>query len=100
MIVLRSTLVVVVALVLSVSFSVPAEGMAETDYNDSESLPCDSTALTSIAVSARISPLPPSTFAQWRYCSEKQGGDDFNYRTDPTWPISDSLAVVNRPLRC
>jgi hypothetical protein len=45
----RSVLVLLVALVLSVSFAVPAEDVPETAYDESEALPYESTPVISIA---------------------------------------------------
>jgi type IV secretory pathway protease TraF len=45
----RSVLVLLAALVLSVSFAVPAEDVPETAYDESESLPCGITPVVSVA---------------------------------------------------
>jgi hypothetical protein len=54
----RSVLVLLVALVLSVSFAVPAEDVPETAYDESESLPCESTPVVSIAASETVEEAP------------------------------------------
>jgi hypothetical protein len=46
----RSVLVLFVVLVLGVSFAVPAEDIPDTAYDKSESLPCESTPVVSIAL--------------------------------------------------
>ncbi len=95
---LRSALVIIIALAVSVSFSLPEEGVTNTDYGGSDSLPSDSTPLTSIAVAAGFSLLPPS-FVYWRSRNENHLADDFNSPKDSTRPLFDSLAAFTHPLR-
>ena len=54
----RSVLVLLVALVLSVSFAVPAEDVPETAYDESESLPCERTPVVSIAAPETVREAP------------------------------------------
>jgi hypothetical protein len=54
----RSVVVLLVALVLSVSFAVPAEDVPETAYDESESLPCESTPVVSIAAPKAVGEAP------------------------------------------
>jgi hypothetical protein len=54
----RSVLVLLVALVLSVSFAVPAEDVPETAYDESESLPCESTPVVSVAAHKTVGEAP------------------------------------------
>ena len=46
---LRSVLVLLFALALSVSFAIPAQDVPETDYDESESVPYESTPMFTIA---------------------------------------------------
>jgi hypothetical protein len=54
----RSVHVLLVALVLSVSFAVPAEDVPETAYDESGSLPCEITPVVSVAAHKTVGEAP------------------------------------------
>jgi hypothetical protein len=103
MIRLRSMLVLFVVLVLSVSFAVPAEDAPETAYDESESLPCESTPLVSMAV-PEISATAPTVrlpASRWRLESPRRpGATERDNRKDRVYPSSDSLTILDHLLRC
>ncbi len=96
---LRSALLIIFALVVSVSFSLPGEGLANADYGDSDSLPCDTMPFTSMAIAAGPSLRPSSSFGPWRSAREKNFTVDFNCPKDSIRPLFDSFPAIDHPLR-
>lgn len=99
----RSVLLLLVALVLSVCFAVPAEDVPETAYDESESLPCESTPVVSIAVPETVAQAP----AVWPRASRFRlgslrgsGGQSLDHETGWAYLIADSLTILDHSLRC
>ena len=100
---LRSALVVIIALVLGVSFTVPAEDVPETAYDEPESLPCESTPVVSMAVPATS--IPAGLFVGFRtswfnFRFKNRSGMQFAEATGVLYPICDVLTLLTRSLRC
>jgi hypothetical protein len=99
----RFALLLLLLLVSGVSLAVPAEDVPETPYDESVTLPCESTPLFSIvaqkavaaapAVLACVSSLGLDTLA--RRC-ESYG----KHRAWATRPILNPLTILNCSLRC
>jgi hypothetical protein len=99
----RSALVLLVALVLSVSFAVPAEDVPETAYDESESLPCESTPVVSIAAPETVGEAPavragPSQLLRTSLKS-------LEVRRSDRWAellctVSHSLIILDHSFRC
>lgn len=99
----RSVLVLLVALILSVSFAVPAEDVPETAYDDSESLPCESTPVVSIAAPKAVGEAPAvrAGTSQLLRTSLKR----LEVRRSECWAglpctVSHFLIVLDRSFRC
>ena len=99
---LRSVLVLLFALVLSVSFAVPAEDVPETAYDESESLPYESTPVVSIAVSETVTKAPAvrAHVPLFRLGSLRLEAQHLDLGTGSAYPISDSLTILDHSLRC
>ena len=100
---LRPVLALLLASVLSVSFVVPAEAVAETAYDESESLPYETSALFSIAVPKDVSEpsADPAAASLPRVaCLRRLGLGLLDPRTGSAHPICDSLTILDRSLRC
>ena len=99
----HSVLVLLVALVLSVSFAVPAEDAPETAYDESESLPCESTPVVSIAApenTVKTSTVRPSA-SRLRFGSlTSSDTQKLAPRIGCAYPTSDSVAILEHSLRC
>jgi hypothetical protein len=103
MIQFRSMLLVFVALVLSVSFAVPAEDVPETAYDESESLPCESTPVVSAAVPETVPEAPClRPRASWLRLDSlrRPGAPHLENRKSWADPISASLIILDHSLRC
>ena len=98
----RSTLVLFIALFLSVSFAVPAEDIPETAYDESESLPYENTSLFSITVPEAVAEAPAvrTRVALLHLNSLRLGTQRLDHRTGSPYPISDSLTILDHSLRC
>jgi hypothetical protein len=99
----RSVLVLLVALVLSVSFAVPAEDVPETAYDESESLPCESTPAVSIAAPKTVGEAPavragPSQLLRTSLKRLEVRRSD--RRAELSCTVSRSLIILDRPFRC
>jgi len=99
----RSMLVLLVALVLSVSFAVSAEDLPETAYDESESLPCESTAVVSIAAPETVGEAPavragPSQLLRipLRRLEVRRSGR----RARLSCTVSHSLIILDHSFRC
>jgi hypothetical protein len=98
-----SALVLFVAVVLGLSFAVPAEDVPETSYDESESLPLESTPVVSVAEPEAVAEAPavrPRT-SQLRLSSlRRPGAQKLDHARDWAYPICDSLTTLDHPLRC
>jgi hypothetical protein len=99
---LRSVLVLLAALALSLSFAIPAEDVPETPYDESEALPYEATPPFSIMLqeSART-PQSVLTFA-FRFHFSPPASDEIpaEQRERSAYPISDSLTILDHFFRC
>jgi hypothetical protein len=99
----RSVLVLLVALVLSMSFAVPAEDVPETAYDESEALPYESTPVISIAApknAVETSAVRPRA-SRLRFGSlKKSDRQKLDLRIGWAYPTSDSVAILEHSLRC
>ena len=96
-------LVLFVLLVFGVSLAVPAEDVPETAYDESESLPCESTSVFSIAVPKTVAQAPAVRIRVplFRLGSLRRFGTQrLDHRTGSPYPISDSLTILDHSLRC
>jgi len=99
----RSVLVLLLALVLSVSFAVPAEDDPETPYDESESLPYESSPAVS---GAELEAAAPAPVGQLRVVRLRRGSlrrtcaQRLEHRTGWAYPICDSLTILDHTLRC
>jgi len=96
-------LVLLVGLVLSVSFAAPAEDVPETAYDESESLPCESTPVISIAAPKAVGEAPAvrAGVSQLFRTSLKK----LEVRRSDRWAelpctISHSLIILDHSFRC
>jgi len=99
----RSVLILLVALVLSVSFAVPAEDDPETQYDESESLPYESSPAVPVAevVAAGLAPVrQPCVVRSCCGCLRRTSASRLEYKTGWAYPPSDSLFIVDHALRC
>ena len=100
---LRSGFILLVVVLAGLSFAVPAEDVPETVYDESESLPYESSAVFSVAVPqtvAKASVAPPRA-SVIRVSSLRRLGTQCRGRgTGPVYPISDSLTILDHSLRC
>lgn len=96
MVVLRCSLAVIVALILSMSLAAPPEDVLEMVYDESDCQPCNSSPVVSIA--ALVGPQEASATVEAG--GEREKARDFDYSTNSRFPISDSLNVIHRSLRC
>ncbi len=97
MVVLRCFLAVIVALILSISLAAPPEDVLERVYDESDCQPCSSNPIVSIAALAGR--------AREASAAVEAGGGrektrDFDYSSNARFPISDSLNMIHRSLRC
>ena len=99
----RSVLVVLAAFVLSLSFAVPAGDVAETSYDESESLPWESTPVVSIAAPKTVEEAPAvrAGVPQLLRTSQKR----LSVRRSDRWAespctVSHSLIILNHSFRC
>jgi len=98
----RSLFILFLGLVLSVSFVVPAEDVFETAYDESESLPFESTSVFSVSRPETIAQAPAAGIcASWaRPINLRHGAQGLDHVTGWANPISDSLTILDRSLRC
>jgi hypothetical protein len=98
----RSVLVLLVALVLSVSFAVPAEDVPETAYDESESPPCESTAVVFIAASETVGEAPAvrAGASQLLRTSLKRLEAHRSDRWAGLPTVSSSLVILDHSFRC
>jgi hypothetical protein len=99
----RSALVLLVALVLSVSFAVPAEDVPETAYDESESLPCESTPVVSVATPETVEEAPavragPSQLL--RTSLKRLEVRRFDRWAELPCTVSPSLIILEHSFRC
>ena len=95
-------LALLVVLVMSVFFAIPAENAVETSYDESESLPFDSTPVLSIAgagISERLTPRTHGTKAV-QLCSARDEIGLFDIRAGLTQTICHSLTTLYQSFRC
>lgn len=100
---LRSMLVLFVALVLSVSFAVPAEDVPETAYDESESLPWESTPVVSLAtpeISAKAPMVEPRVSRPLLESSSKPSTPSVDNQRRRTYRSSGFLTNLDHLLRC
>ena len=103
MIALRSALVLIVALVLGVSFTLPAEDVRETGYDESEALPYEGTPLFSSMVrqpSARILQLASKSGSPFQLGSPTRCYERAELEVGSAHPTCDSLTILDHALRC
>jgi hypothetical protein len=99
----RSVLVLLVALVLSVSFAVPAEDVPETAYDESESLPFESTPEVSIAMPEAVAEAPvvrPRDYRLRPAFLRRPGAQQVDREAGRVYPVCDSLSILDHPRRC
>jgi hypothetical protein len=102
MLVLRSAVVIIVALALSMSFAVPAENVPETAYDESEPLPYEMTSLFSIRQqeSARVPHLALRLEFPLQFHSRARR-KMFAERLERTpRPTGGSVVILDHSLRC
>jgi hypothetical protein len=102
MIAFRSTLVLIVVLVLGVSFAIPAEDVSETAYDESESLPCESTPVAWIAVLedwAQPTTTRPGVVRVHRGVW-KRNGQQYKRMPYGLHSIPNARIILDRSLRC
>lgn len=98
----RSVIVLLVALVLSVSFAVPAEDAPETPYDESESLPYEMSPPLSgdlvqeTAATLQVVPIVPSSL----FSTPKHALGLAGYKGLAAHHILDSLIILDHSLRC
>lgn len=101
---LRSILVVFVALILSVCFALPAEDVPETVYDESESLPCESTPAVSILaaeISVEVPTAVPGACRMLLVASqEERKAWQLDGEKSRVYASSDSLTILDHLLRC
>ena len=99
---LRSALVLLVALFVSLAFAVPAEDVPETAYDESESLPYESTPVISIAVpeTAEQAVAVRSRVSSLLLGSLRLGLEQADRIAGRAYPMSDSLTILHRSFRC
>ena len=98
-----SIVVVCVLLCFGVSVAVPGEDMPETAYNESEALPYVSTTVFSIAAPKAVVPGPAvrGIVSLLRSGSLRRPATQcFDQRIDSSYPICESLTILNHALRC
>jgi hypothetical protein len=96
-------LALLVVLVMSVSFAVPAEDAPETSYDESESLPFDGTPVLSLAAARIFERLPHRTrrLKVVRICSGRAESGRFDIRAGLPHPICHSpLTTLHQSFRC
>jgi len=97
----HSIVAVLAALVLSVSFAVPAEDVLETSYDESEALPYESTPVfSSMQESARLPRLAqklelPQQFHAGASCRVLAGRSEHTPHS-----VYDSATILDHSLRC
>ena len=99
----RSVLVLLVALVLSVSFAVPAEDVLETACEESESLPCGIIPVVFIAAPTAVQDAPASRPGASRLLRTSLSGP--KVRGSDRWAglpstVSRSLMILDHSFRC
>ncbi len=97
MVMLRCSLAVIVALIFSMSLAAPPEDVLEMVYDESDCQPCNSKPVFSIAAlggTARVASARVGT--GWG----REKARDYDYTTNSGFPISDSLNIIHRSLRC
>jgi hypothetical protein len=99
----RSGLVLLIALVLSVSFAVPAERVAETAYDESESMPYETSGVFFIPVPENVSELsadPAAASLSCVACLRRLVPELLDQGIGSAHPICDSLTILDHLLRC
>jgi hypothetical protein len=99
----RSVLVLLVALVLSVSFAVAAEDVPETAYDESESLPCESTPVVSIAALETVGEAPAVRAGPSQLLRTSLGRLEVrrsDRRTGLPCTVSHSRIILDHSFRC
>jgi hypothetical protein len=99
----RSLLVLLVALAFSVSFAVPVADDPETPYDESESLPYESSPAVSVAEPEAAAPAlvgQPRVVRLPRGCPRRTSGLRLGHRTGWAYPICNSLTILDLTLRC
>ncbi len=96
-------LVLLACLVLGLSSALPAEDSPDTAYDESESLPCESTPVFSMAVPETV----PQALAVWIRLSQpgrgspaRPGAQRPERGTFQAYSISTSFTIFDRALRC
>jgi hypothetical protein len=112
----RRALILFIALVLTMSFAVPAEDVSETAYDESASLPYVSTCVISIAgrepvveasvVSSAVpeciaeAPAAPPYTSRLRLGFLRRPSELRDHRTAWADRVPDSFPILNHSLRC
>jgi hypothetical protein len=95
---------IVFALVLAVlSFALPTEDVPETAYDESESLPYESSGVFSLVVHETVaepSVDPPHVSVLRGACLTRLCTKCLSQRTGSAYPICDSLTILDHSLRC
>jgi hypothetical protein len=98
-----SVLVLFVFLAFSASQAVPAEDVPETAYDESESLPCESTPMISIVVPETVAEAPavrPRASRLRLGSLRRPGAQHLDHGTGWDRLVSDSLTILDHSLRC
>ena len=99
----RSVLVLLVALVLSVSFAVPTEDVPETAYDESEALPYERTPVVSIAAPKTVREAPAVRAGTSQFLRTSLRGLEVcrsGRWTELPCTVSHSLVIFDRSFRC
>ena len=98
------TLLLLAALVITSSLTIPAEDDPDTPYDESEELPCEGTPAPRIEwlahpAQSRQTALEPAPLFQWGFItkSEEVPSDKKEYQVPST---SDSLTILVHSFRC
>ena len=100
---LRSVFVLFVALGVSVSFAMPAEDAPETAYDESESLPCESTPVVSVAMPNTIREalaVRVGTSQVLRTSLRRLEVRRSDRRAELACTVSHSLVILDHSVRC
>jgi hypothetical protein len=93
----RSALILLVALFVSLAYTLPAEDVPETTYDESECLPCESTPVLSIPVTEAVAQAagPRARTCPLLLGSLRLGQEQANRMAGRAYPISDSLTILH-----
>ena len=99
----RSVLVLIIVAVFGMSFAVPVEDDPETPYDESQSLPYESSPAVSVVEPEAAAPAPvgpPCVLSFRRVCLRRVKAQRLEQRAGPAYPICDSLTIFDHTFRC